>query len=216
MSSESNSSNLIKLTVILLFFITASVNVRNAGYGFIRTDEAPALKTMARPRYTDDKRLILPEGYGAWVFVGASIGLAYSDEARGDGPGLFHRVYTQPEAYAEYQRAGKFPEKTMFVMELYRPEQKVSPNKQGYFEGERVAIEVSVKDREVFSEGWAYFNFGNGRRTEARPIPKASCYDCHREHGANDNVFTQFYPALRNVKKTVSTPTTETGKEKNQ
>lgn len=205
-----------KLILIFGFFILAAGVARNFGQGVASSDETASLKTMYEPRYGEGKNLILPEGYGAWVFVGASIGLAYSEETRGDGPGMFHRVYTQPEAFAAYQRTGKFPEKTMFVMELYRPEQKVSPNKQGYFEGQRVAIEVSVKDRGKFPEGWAYFNFGNGRRTEARPIPKASCYDCHLEHGADDNVFVQFYPALRDVKKNLSTTTTETGKEKKQ
>src|SRR5262249_42923863 len=201
---------------ILLCFVSASGNVRNAGNGLVKGDKAAALETMSQPRYTADKKLILPEGYRNWVFVGASIGLSYSEETRGDGPGAFHHVYTQPEAYANYQRTGKFPEKTMFVMEVYQPEQKVSPNRHGYFEGERAAVEVSVKDREMFPEGWAYFNFGNVARTEARPIPKASCFDCHHEHGADDNVFVQFYPVLRSVKKTMSTPTTESGKEKNQ
>ena len=216
MSSKSKSTTFFKSLLILLFFVTASVNVGNAGYGFIKGHNAAARETMTQPKYTADKKLILPEGYRNWVFVGASIGLSYSEETRGDGPGMFHHVYTQPEAYADYQRTGKFPEKTMFVMEVYQPEQKVSPNKHGYFEGQRAAVEVSVKDREMFPEGWAYFNFGNVAKTEARPIPKASCFDCHHEHGADDNVFVQFYPVLRNVKKNLSTSTTETGKEKNQ
>src|SRR5262249_11996555 len=129
------------------------------------------------------------------------IGLSYSEEKSGEGPGLFHHTYTQPEAYAYYRKTGKIPEKAMFVLELYKPEQKVSPNKQGYFEGERVAVEMSVKDREKFPEGWAYFNFDNGRKTQVRAIPKASCYDCHLQHGGDDNVFVQFYPMLRDVKK---------------
>lgn len=128
MLREKQSSNVFKLILILIFFVTASVSVRNAGYSFIRSDEAPALKTMSQPQYTDDKRLILPEGYGAWVFVGASIGLSYSEETRGDGPGMFHRVYTQPEAYAEYQRTGKFPEKTILSHAEERKEEGVNTN----------------------------------------------------------------------------------------
>jgi hypothetical protein len=31
----------------------------------------------------------------------------------------------------------------------------------------------------------------------AEPFRKAQCYDCHHEHAATDNVFTQFYPLLR-------------------
>jgi hypothetical protein len=206
MPQKPTASIFFKLFLLPIFFLIAAGVVRNTGYGFVKSDEPAANKTMALPRYTADKNLVMPEGYHNWVFVGASIGLSYSEESRGAGPGLFHNVYTQPEAYAEYLRTGKFPEKSMFVMEVYQPEQKVSPNKNGYFEGQRAAVEVSVKDRETFPEGWAYFNFGNGRRTEARPIPKASCFECHHEHGADDNVFVQFYPALRDVKKSGSTP----------
>lgn len=31
----------------------------------------------------------------------------------------------------------------------------------------------------------------------ATPFLRESCYDCHHEHSATDNVFTQFYPMLR-------------------
>ena len=189
-----------KLVLITIFLGIAALAVRGINDN---KDETAAAKAMPRPQYTAENRLILPDGYRNWVFVGASIGLSYSEETKGEGPGMFHHIYTQPDAYAHYRQTGKFPEKTMFVMEVYRPEQKVSPNKQGYFEGERVAIEISVKDREKFPEGWAYFNFGDGKKTEARPIPKSSCFDCHLQHGADDNVFVQFYPVLRDVKKTL-------------
>lgn len=155
---------------------------------------------MVKPRYGAPKELMLPEGYETWVFLGASLGLSYREEARDPGPGTFHHIYTQPEAYRSYRDTGRFPEGTMLVMEVHKPEQKVSINKHGYFEGERVSIEVAVKDRETFEEGWAYFDFGNARKT-AKPFPRESCFKCHREHGADDNVFTQFYPVLRRLKK---------------
>jgi hypothetical protein len=157
---------------------------------------------MVAPRYAEGNQLILPEGYRTWVFVGASIGLSYSEGAPREGPGLFHHIYMQPEAYAHYKRTKQFPEKTMLVMEVYKPEQKVSINKGGYFEGDRVAIEVALKDREKFEEGWAYFDFGNASKSSAKAFPKASCFDCHKQHAEDDNVFTQFYPVLRDVKKT--------------
>lgn len=156
---------------------------------------------MVKPRYSAPKELVLPEGYETWVFLGASLGLSYSEEPRQQGPGTFHHIYMQPEAYRGYRDTGRFPEGTMLVMEVHKPEQKVSINKHGYFEGDRVAIEVAVKDREAFEEGWAYFDFGNGARKTAKPFPRERCFECHREHGADDNVFTQFYPVLRRLKK---------------
>ena len=157
--------------------------------------------TMVKPRYAAPKELLLPEGYETWVFLGASLGLSYREEARADGLGTFHHIYMQPEAYGEYRATGRFPEGTMLVMEVHKPEQKVSINKHGYFEGERVALEVAVKDRSAFEEGWAYFDFANGTRKSSKPFPRESCFNCHREHGADDNVFTQFYPVLRKLKK---------------
>ena len=167
--------------------------------GFAATLTGSDTGKMAVPQYDNEGALIRPRQFYSWVFVGASIGLNYSDKGQ-TGPGEFHNVYIQPEAYQQYLRTGTFPEKTMFVMPLYRPAQKVSINRQGYFEGDFVDLDVSVKDKGRFPEGWAYFNFtGENRKLleKAKAFPKTMCYSCHREHGANDNVFTQFYPVLR-------------------
>jgi hypothetical protein len=168
--------------------------------GFAVMSPGSAKGIMAVPQYDSEGALLRPRQFYSWVFVGASIGLSYSQNGGQTGPGEFHNVYTQPEAYQEYVRTGKFPEKTMFVMPLYKPAQKVSINRQGYFEGDFIDLDVSVKDRDRFPEGWAYFNFSDqGKLLEkAKAFPKTMCYSCHREHGANDNVFTQFYPVLRN------------------
>ena len=166
--------------------------------------EAPK-SGMAVPEYDSAGALLRPRAFYTWVFVGTSIGLNYSENGRPQaGPGTFHNIYTQPEAYHEYLRTGKFPEKTMFVMPLYKPAQKVSINKQGYFEGDLTDLDASVKDHEHFPEGWAYFNFSSGEGKlvdKAKAFPKAMCYSCHSEHAAHDNVFTQFYPVLRDREK---------------
>ena len=190
----------IKVVVLALALVWAGV----AGAKLLRAQETPGLKNMVQPRYSEGKELMLPEGYRTWVFVGASIGLSYSEPTRADGaggPGAFHHVYVQPEAYAHFKRTGQFPEKTILVMEVHRADQKVSINKGGYFEGDRVAVEVALKDKEKFDEGWAYFDFANGSKKTSKAFPKASCFSCHKEHGADDNVFTQFYPVLREAKK---------------
>ena len=90
----------------------------------------------------------------------------------------------------------------MLIMDNYQPTQKESINKHGYFEGKKVGLEVALKDHEQFEEGWAYFNFSTreGLRPKAKAFAKAACYNCHAEHGADDNVFTQFYPVLRRLK----------------
>ena len=74
---------------------------------------------MAGPHYTAEGKLLLPEGYAVWPLAGASIGLSYSEGARSEGPGMFHNVYLEPEAYRIYARTGEFPEKTMLVLAQY-------------------------------------------------------------------------------------------------
>ena len=156
------------------------------------------------PRYAGDS-LIRPDGFERWVLAGASIGLGYSqpsgaDAAAGKVAGMFHNVYIEPSAYEHYVRTGKFREKTMMAMTLYEPGQKVHPSKQGFFEGEFVAVEFSLKDTERFPGSWAYFNFGKGAKgSRAVAMPRQACQSCHVQNAADDNVFVQFYPTLRAV-----------------
>ena len=118
----------------------------------------------------------------------------------------------QPEAYRHYAATGKFPEKTMLVMENYSAGSKENntagelvkdkaefTNLHGQFEDKRVGLEVALKDSARFDDGWAYFNFARppNLADEAKAFPRAMCWDCHNAHAADDNVFVQFYPVLR-------------------
>jgi len=159
----------------------------------------PPPKGMPEPQYTSDGQLVRPKEYVGWTFVGSSIGLSYAEVSKREPPGLIHNVHVQPEAYRYFKEHGTFPEKTMFVLTLYDPRQKVSPNLHGYFQGDLVATEVSVKDSARFKEGWAYFDFGGGAKVRESATAQAPerCHSCHLKNGATDNVFTQFYPVLR-------------------
>lgn len=173
--------------------------------------EGNELEQMVHPEYNGEGHLLLPTDYREWVFAGASIGLSYFGKEAPDGPGIFHHVYIQPEAYRHYRETGKFPEKTMLVMENYSAGSKednttgkITEGKEfetlhGHFEDNRVGVEVALKDSETFEDGWAYFNFSSrdGLRETGPAFPKAVCWNCHNEHGADDNVFVQFYPTLR-------------------
>ena len=163
--------------------------------------ESSPVRAMASPSYGASGELLRPRDFPSWVFVGSSMGLSYSENGSSKGPGTFHNVYLNPPAYEEYTRTGKFPERTMLVLALYEPKEKESIQRAGYFEGNLVALEAAVKEQARFPETWAYFDFGKGGADEkAKPFPKASCHDCHKEHGAVDNVFVQFYPVLRDLK----------------
>ncbi len=164
-------------------------------------EATPSLDGMAKPAYTADGDLIRPESYRTWVFVGASLGLSYSEGAdEREGPGAFTNVYIQPEAYRYFMETGQFPEGTMLPMDVFRPGSRESINQAGYFEKDFLGMEVAVKDSKRYSEGWAYLSFrdrSGGLRESASAFPKDRCYDCHAEHAATDNVFTQFYPVLQ-------------------
>jgi hypothetical protein len=156
----------------------------------------PATTAEGAPVYDASGALERPEGYREWIFVGASLGLSYAEGASNDGHGEFHNVYLRPEAYQHYRRTGRFPDRTVLVLELFEAASKVAPSKQGLFEGRCTALEAAVKDTRL-PDGWGYFSFGDGSEAKAKAHPRTSCFACHVEHARVDNVFVQFYPVLR-------------------
>ncbi len=168
-----------------------------------------------QPRYDEEGKLIPPtlEEYRKWVFVGASLGLGYSDDATGitkeesarnqtqtARAGNFHNVYINPSAFKHFSDTGKFPQKTVLVMDVFEAKQKEPQGvvDRGHFPGTRLRFEVAVKnkDRPDGSDtDWAYYTFFDN--TPSHAAPNASCYDCHKKHADTDNVWTQFYPILR-------------------
>jgi len=149
------------------------------------------------PQYQSKSVLIAPTNYRDWYFVGSNLGISYSPAPTTDQ--FFKNIYIQRTAADTFKKTGVFPEKTMLVMEVYKPETDASPAKRGNFQGKFIGIEVAVKDKSAVAEGWAYYNFiSNGQQMPtAKAFPKQACWSCHQEHGAKDNVFVQFYPRLR-------------------
>jgi hypothetical protein len=169
--------------------------------------DKPAASTV--PQYTANGELKFPEDFRTWVFVGATLGLSYSEHADDNDEQQFTNVYIAPDAYLHYERTGEFPEKTILAMAVY-PQNRKQPQGdlklQGSFEGDLLAVEVAVKDGERFDDGWAYFDFSpqEGQtqlRQTSTAFPTKKCYDCHLEHAADDNVFVQYYPVLRRLLK---------------
>src|SRR2546421_506765 len=154
-------------------------------------------------RFARGGQLLPPVGWEAWVMVGSSTGLSYAaapppPPAAGAAPGMFHNVYVQPWAYREFVRTGAFPERTMFVLSFYEASRKSAPARAGFYEGDRMpGIEVHLKQRGIDKTGWGFFGFGDGA-APATMIPGAApCSSCHATEAAHDQVFTQFYPPLR-------------------
>jgi hypothetical protein len=154
------------------------------------------------PQLTKDGALKQPKEWEAWVMVGSSTGLSYATPGAapvaGAAPGMFHNVYLQPWAYREFIKTGVFPEGTMFVLSFYEASRKSAPAKAGFYEGDRApGIEVHLKQAGIDKTGWAFFAFGDATSNGTKLPGTASCYSCHATEAAHDNVFTQFYPPIR-------------------
>jgi hypothetical protein len=175
--------------------------------------EAPTDSRMQEPLYDQEGRLLQPFGYEKWVVVGTSIGLGYSDGDKNDpgNPGTFHNVYLQPEAFDHFVQTGEFPEQTVFIVtnNKSRPANtKGSVSRKGFVASATSGLEVAVKDTKRFPDGWAYFMFHDAPE-KAKPetvhaeraFDRKDCFDCHAEHGADDNVFTQYYSVLTEARR---------------
>ena len=152
--------------------------------------------TEVGPRYGPDGALQLPADYRTWVFVGSSLGLSYTEGA--PGMEMFNETLMEPTAYRHFVATGTFREGTMLALILHGVGDAVMPARRGRFGADIHGVEMAVKDSSHRPEGWAYYGFGGMGRIEttAQANPKESCYSCHVEHAARDNVFLQFYPML--------------------
>lgn len=153
------------------------------------------------PQFTTDNQLQRPANYREWIWLSSGLGMAYGPNAASnasDNP-PFDNVFVSPAAYRAFKQTGTWPDQTMFVLEIRASETGKSINKAGRSQSQQQAMEVEVKDERRFPGKWAFFNFPGDTAT-AKMIPTtAGCYTCHRENGAVDNTFVQFYPTLMPV-----------------
>lgn len=199
--------------LLLLAFVLTAGALQTSG---LRSDETsaktdPRRRPATEPQYNDKGELKRPTDYQTWVFVGSNLGLEYSDDPSKEPPqkdrdkkaaiGNFHNVYINPEAYAQYAKTGKFPEKTVLVLDIFKSEVREPRNivSEGLFPGQQSGLAVAVKNSarpDGSKTDWAYYDFPNDQ-SAARAFPDKACYDCHLEHADDDNVWVQFYPTLR-------------------
>lgn len=151
------------------------------------------------PSYTDDGRLQRPQDYREWIYLSSGLDMSYRERSDAPTHSMFDNVFAKPDAYRAFLRSGTWPDKTVLVMEARGASNKGSINKAGHFQsGEVMGMEVHVKDSARFGGGWAFFSFDGA--APAKRIPEqAACYTCHRDHGAVDTTFVQFYPTLLDI-----------------
>lgn len=154
----------------------------------------------AGPAYTAEGKLVFPADYRDWAYLTSGYNMAYTEGADNAEGGIFDNVFVNREAVEGFKRDGVWPDKTVMVLEIRRGQQNGSINKRGRFQTAPVATEVHVKDKARFKDtgGWAFFGFQGQAPGQLLPAT-AECYTCHREHGATDTTFVQFYPTLAPV-----------------
>jgi hypothetical protein len=151
------------------------------------------------PQFTPDGQLMLPKNYREWIHLSSGLGMTYGPAAQADhGNPMFDNVFVNPAAYRAFLEKGRWPDRTMFILEVRRSIGNGSINNGGHYQGDVMALEASVKDEARFPQKWAYFGFGRGDKATPLPITSA-CNSCHNQNAAVENTFVQFYPTLLEV-----------------
>lgn len=150
------------------------------------------------PRYTNGDELVRPESYREWMFLTSVLHMG----AESSGEGAFVNVFVSPSAYRQFLASGSWPDKTVFVEEKRTSLSRVS--KTEHFQTDLIGLNVQVKDVARFRDKWAFFSFGFSQKT-AKANPKATCWQCHDEHGAVDTTYVQLYSTLKPAAKKFGT-----------
>ncbi len=167
-------------------------------------------------RFDDEGNLLLPRGYREWIFVGTPLTPNDMNGGQAAFP-EFHAVYIDPLSWEHYKRTGEFRDGTILTKELVSVGGKQATSGVGYFMGEYLGLEATVKSKKRFPDepgNWAYFSFTGGGspmagehadygeplKDRSKAFPTGVCATCHQTSAAEDMVFTQFYPVLRAAK----------------
>lgn len=172
-----------------------------AGRAAIITPEAP--EPTPPIRYDAGGRLQRPE-FREWVFLGAGLDMTYGSRAANAMPDhhMFTNVFVNPSSYRAFVASGRWPDKTILMLEVRHTGTDRQPNRAGLFQVEAVRLEAHVLD--ASKGGSRFYDFDD--TSSGRPLPaNSSCNTCHAEHGAVDHTFVQFYPELLAVAKAKGT-----------
>jgi len=153
------------------------------------------------PQFTRDNKLIRPADYREWIYLTSGLGMSYGPNAGESATPPFDNVFVKPSSYRAFLQTGKWPDRTIFILEIRSSTGHGSINRAGHFQTDLVEVEAAVKDEARFPEKWAYFSLGGmgTLRPSGKAFPKEQCYSCHSKNAAVENTFVQFYPTLLEV-----------------
>jgi hypothetical protein len=181
------TTGLILAATAAVFFVATKTRSVSAGASAASANE---------PRFISGNRLVRPQNYREWIYLSSGLGMAYNPNPNARPE--FTNVFVAPSAYRAFIATGRWPDKTIFVLEERDAWSKGSINEAGHFQADLRGIAAAVKDGSRFPEKWAYFSFALNQPS-ASANSKAACWQCHNQHGAVDNTFVQFYPTLKPI-----------------
>jgi Cytochrome P460 len=184
----------------LLFFILVATAITLASL----PRRSRAIPPAGDPQFTSDGKLVRPPDYRRWIFASSGFGMSYSQRA--DGMQMFTNVFVKPAAYDYFLANGKWPDKTVFVLEIYGSTSQGSINKHGSYQNNLMGLDIEVKDQARFADKWAYFNFNGDEKSASAISPSQNeCWKCHEQNAAVEHSFVQFYPEMLKVAKAKNT-----------
>jgi len=139
-------------------------------------------QTSDTPKFTDNGELVVPNDYREWIYLSSGLGMTYGPiaDASADRSPMFDNVFVAPTAYRAFVSSGKWPEKTMFVLEARSSNSKGSINNGGHYQTDRMGFEIEVKDTSRFpGNGWAFFQ-PDGKTAKMIPRTTLSCSSIRR------------------------------------
>ncbi len=184
------------LVLILGILATASIAEKKGDRVYTFNDEDELLQ----PLYWD-----IPSNWREWVYVGTPLTPNELNNGKASFP-EFHSVYIHPDHFKVWKRTGAFPDGTIMVKEMTSVGSKQAVSGSGYFMGEYLGLEATIKDSKRFKDEpgfWAYFSWtreGKPRAKTTKAEPAGKCNICHQSFAKDDWVFTQYYPVLRAAK----------------
>jgi len=152
-----------------------------------------------------DGDLERPQDYRTWIYVGTPVTPNDMNNGKAAFPEM-HNVYMDPASYNHWKKTGVWREGTILIKELVSVGTKAAVSGNGYFMGEFIGLEATIKSAKHFPDepgNWAYFSFtnpGGDLKDTGTAFKTNQCNACHNANAADDFVFTQHYPVLTAAK----------------
>lgn len=151
--------------------------------------------------YTPEGKMKRPAfSFRKWVYIGTPLTPNDMNDGKANFP-EFHNVYMDPDGFAYFEKTGQYKDGTVIVKELVSVGDKEASSGNGYFMGDFIGLEVSIKDVKRYPNdpgNWGFYSFGHSYPLKEQSSKNKidECNSCH-ERNAINFVFSQYYPVLR-------------------